>query len=140
MIINTLTAAVETPVLPVKSKVWGWLVTALAALFLSFDGVIKLILIDPVIESMAELGFASAGLARGIGLLELACLVLYLVPRTAVLGAVLLTGFLGGAVAIHVRIDDPLFSHTLFPVYVGVLFWLGLWLRDRRVRGLFARA
>ena len=71
-----------------------------------------------------------------LGFLLAACLVLYLVPKTAPLGAVLLTGYLGGAVAIHLRIGDPAFSHTLFPVYVGAMLWLGLYLRDARVRQL----
>jgi hypothetical protein len=71
--------------------------------------------------------------ARGIGTLEAACLVLYLVPRTSVLGAVALTGFLGGAIATHVRVGDPLFSHVLFPMYVAALLWIGLGLRDRRL-------
>jgi hypothetical protein len=70
-------------------------------------------------------------LALGIGLLELGCLVVYLVPRTSILGAIMLTGFLGGAVLTHVRVGDPLFSHVLFPVYIGALIWGGLFLRDR---------
>jgi hypothetical protein len=82
---------------------------------------------------MRTLGF-DQGAAVGIGLLELACVALYLVPRTAVLGAVLLTGYLGGAVAAQLRIDAPLFSTLLFPVYVGVALWVALWLRDARVR------
>ena len=76
--------------------------------------------------------------ARPIGWILLACLVAYLVPRTAVVGAVLLTGFLGGAIATHLRLEDPLFSHTLFPTYVAVLVWGGLYLRDSRAAGIFA--
>jgi hypothetical protein len=100
-----------------------------------FDTAIKLVKIPPVVEAMAHLGYPE-GLARGIGLLQLACLVVYLIPRTAVLGAILLTGFLGGAIASHLRVGDPLFSHTLFPIYLAVPLWLGLYLGDARVRAL----
>jgi hypothetical protein len=89
-----------------------------------------------VLETSAPLGFAGAGMARGLGVLLLACTLLYAWPRTAVLGAILLTGYLGGAVATHVRVGDPLFTHDLFGVYVGVLSWLGLYLRDARLRTL----
>jgi hypothetical protein len=83
-------------------------------------------------ESMRELGWDPKHLLL-IAILELVGTVLYAIPRTAVLGAVLLTGLLGGAVATHLRIDNPLFSHTLFPLYVGFLMWGGLWLRNARV-------
>jgi len=83
-----------------------------------------------------SLGFAGAATARGLGVLLLACTLLYAVPRTAVLGAILLTGYLGGAVATHLRVGDPLFSHVLFGVYMGVALWLGLYLRDARLRAL----
>jgi DoxX-like family len=73
-------------------------------------------------------------LALGIGLLELACIVVYVIPRTSVLGAVLLTGFLGGAISVHLRIGDPFLSHTFFPIYVGALLWTGLFLRNDRLR------
>jgi hypothetical protein len=111
----------------------GRILTALPVLFLIFDASIKLGPIQAVSDAHARLGFPDV-LAGMIGVLELACLTLYLVPATAVLGAVLLTAFLGGAVAIHLRIGDPLASHTLFPVYVGALFWAGLFLRDARLR------
>lgn len=113
----------------------GWGLTGLVGVFLAFDAAIKLVPIQPVLDSFQALGFP-AGVARPIGLLELVILVLYLVPRTSVLGAVLLTGVMGGAIASHVRIEDPLFSHTLFGVYLGALAWLGLWLRDDRLRAL----
>jgi len=116
----------------------GIAVSALPVSFLLFDCVIKLIKIQPVVESFAQLGYPDT-LARGVGLLELACLALYLLPRTAILGAILLTGFLGGAIATHLRIADPLFSHTLFPAYVGVLVWGGLLLRDDTLRALLWR-
>lgn len=103
----------------------GRVMSAIAVLFLLFDSVIKLLVIPPVVESFARLGLP-VHLARSIGALELACLVIYLVPRSALPGAVLLTGFLGGAVLAHVRVGDPLFSHVLFPVYIGALIWGGL--------------
>jgi hypothetical protein len=103
--------------------------------FLTFDAAIKFTHIQPVTETMATLGWP-ADLAPALGALLLACLALYLLPPTAALGAVLLTGYLGGAVATHVRVGNPLFSHILFPTYVGALLWGGLLLRDRRVRAL----
>jgi hypothetical protein len=101
-------------------------------LFLLFDAGIKLARIQPVIDSFARLGWPE--LSRPLGWLELLLIVIYLFPRTGVLGAVLLTGYLGGAVATHLRIADPMLTHTLFPVYVGALLWGGLVLRDARVR------
>jgi hypothetical protein len=116
----------------------GRILTALPVLFMLFDSTIKFLRVDPVIEAHQRLGIPER-FSPVIGAIELACLVLYLVPRTATLGAVLLTGFLGGAVAIHLRIEDPLFSHTLFPIYVGAMLWAGLYLRDARARALFGR-
>ena len=107
----------------------------LAVLFLVFDASIKLAVIPPVVDAFARLGLPVA-LAQGVGVLELFCVAVYLFPSTAALGAVLLTGFLGGAIAIHVRVGDPLFSHVLFPVYVGALLWTALFLRDERIRAL----
>jgi len=82
-----------------------------------------------------QLGFPE-GVIVWLGLIQVACLVTYLVPRTAVLGAVLWTGYLGGAIATHVRVGSPLLTHTLFPIYVAAFLWLGLWLRDHRVRAI----
>lgn len=113
----------------------GQVISAVPVLFLLFDTVIKLMTIDPVVESFDQLGYP-VSLSLGIGLVELACLVLYVIPRTAVLGAIVLTGYLGGAVATHVRIGSPLLTHTLFPIYVGALLWGGLYLRERRLRAL----
>ncbi len=120
---------------PVSTKrLWaGRTLSALAVLFLLFDSVIKLMRIDPVVESFGRLGYP-VSLAHGIGTLELACLAAYVIPRTAPFGAILLTAYLGGAVATHVRIGDPLFTHVLFPTYIGVLIWGGLFLRDARLR------
>ena len=143
---NTLTAAAGAPtrlaVAPADSELdtrvrIGRLVTALPVLFLLFDVTIKLLNIKPVIDSMIRLGYA-ADLGPAVGALELCCLVVHLVPRSATLGAILLTGFLGGAVATHVRVGDPLFTHVLFPVYVATLLWAGLCLRDTRVRKAIA--
>ena len=115
----------------------GRVVTALPVLFLIFDFSIKLAHVQPVTDAFARLGIPDR-LAVAVGILELICLAIYLVPRTAVAGAVLLTGFLGGAIMLHLRIGDPLFSHVLFPVYIGALLWLGLYLRDPRVRALLS--
>ena len=111
----------------------GLVLTALVVAFLLFDAVIHLLDVTPVKDAMAQLGFRP-GAAAVIGLVELACLVLFVVPRTSVLGAILLTGYLGGAVAAQLRIEAPLFSTLLFPVYTGVLMWAGLWLRDADLR------
>ena len=123
----------------------GWAGIALSGLavaFLALDGAIKLVPIQPVVEAFQHLGIPLQ-LAGSIGLLQLACLALYVLPRTAPLGALLLTGFLGGAIATHLRVADPLFSHTLFPIYVAILLWGGLALRDPRplalLRGAAAR-
>ncbi len=115
----------------------GYEMVGLVIAFMLFDAGAKLVPLDVVIRSTAELGYApSAGLARGLGALALICTALYAFPRTAVLGATLLTGYMGGAVASHLRLGDPLFSHILFGVYLGVLAWGGLFLRDTRVRAL----
>jgi hypothetical protein len=122
-----------------RSKImrWiGWIISSIVLLFLLFDGISKLMLIAPVVEATTQIGYPE-DLIRPIGIIGLACAVLYAVPRTAVLGAVLLTGFLGGAVASHLRLEDPLFSHVLFGGYVGILVWGGLYLRDDRLRALF---
>lgn len=113
----------------------GRAITVIPVLFLIFDSSIKLAGIKPVVDSFRALGF-NPEIALSIGLLEAFCLAVYLVPRTSLPGAVLLTGFLGGAIAIHVRMGDPLFTHVLFPVYVGALLWAGLLLRNERVRAL----
>jgi hypothetical protein len=113
----------------------GVALTAVPVLFLVFDGVLKLSGLPIVSQSMTELGYP-VDAALGIGLLEMACLALYLVPRTSVFGAVLLTGYLGGAIATHVRLGNPLLSHVLFPTYVAALLWGGLLLREHRLRAL----
>ncbi len=118
-------------------KPWaGWILSGLATLFMIFDASIHLARIKPVVDAFAQLGF-QIDLALTIGIIEFVCLLLYLIPRTSVLGAILLTGYLGGAVAANVRIGTPLFSNALFPVYVGILFWGGLFFRNHLLRELF---
>jgi hypothetical protein len=121
--------------------VWtGRVLSGFAALFLLLDSVMKIVRAKPAVEGTIQLGYPE-GVVFGIGLLLLVCTLLYIFPRTAVLGAILLTGYLGGAVATQVRVGNPLFSHVLFAVYVGIFVWGGLFLRDRRVRDLlFGRA
>ncbi|MGH7242977.1 MAG: DoxX family protein [Phycisphaerales bacterium] len=117
-----------------KGKLWaGRIIGGLPALMLLLDGVGKLVKPAPVVQATVKLGFPESVIVP-LGVVLLACTVLYIVPRTAVLGAILLTGYLGGAVATHVRVSDPLFSHALFPVYLGIMLWLGLYLRDARIR------
>jgi hypothetical protein len=119
-----------------RPRLWTSRVLGGAAVaFLVFDAAIKLAVIPPVVNAFAGLGIPVV-LAQGIGVLELFCVALYLFRATSVLGAVLLTGFLGGAIAMHVRVGHPLLSHVLFPVYVGALLWTALFLRDERVRAL----
>ena len=119
-----------------KKNLWaGRVMSALPAMMLLFSGILKLTGMDAVLEGFAKLGYP-ASLILGIGIIEIACVVLYVIPRTAVLGAILVTGYLGGAVATHVRIGDPLFSQALGPFYLGVLVWGGIYLRDDRLRAL----
>lgn len=112
----------------------GWALTLLPALFLLFGAINSLLLTDQVREGMTHMGYPESA-ARPIGVVLLVSVALYLFPRTAVLGAILLTGYLGGAVATHVRAADPLHL-TLFPAVFGVIVWLGLFFRDTRVRAL----
>jgi len=118
--------------------IWiGYGLSGLVIAFMLFDGGIKLVPLNVVITATAELGYpASAELARGLGILGLVCTALYAYPRTSVLGAILLTGYLGGAVATHLRVGSPVFSHTLFGVYLGIMLWGGLYLRDDHLRAL----
>jgi hypothetical protein len=116
----------------------GRAATGTAVLFIVFDTAVKLASAKVAVDATVQLGYAPHHVLA-IGIIELACLALYLVPRTAFVGAVLWTGYLGGAVASNVRLDNPLFSHTLFPVYVAALLWGGLYARDARLRALFAR-
>lgn len=115
----------------------GWALSGLLIAFLIFDGSIKLIPLQVVLDTSAQLGLpADPTSARILGVLTLGCALLYAIPRTSVLGAILLTAYLGGAIATHFRIGSPLFSHLLFGVYLGLFAWGGLWLRDHRVRAM----
>ena len=113
----------------------GSILTGLVSAFLTFDVVMKVLRLAPAVQGTTELGYP-AGTVAWIGLIELICLALYLVPRTSVLGAVLLTGYLGGAIATHVRVGSPLIGYTLFPIYVALMVWGGLYLRELRLREL----
>ena len=119
-----------------KTALWaGRILSALAALFLFMDGLGKVMKPPAVVAGTVQLGYPESVIV-GLGVLLLACTILYLIPQTAPLGAVLLTGYLGGAVASNLRVGSPLFSHVLFPVYLGLLVWGGLYLRDVRLRSL----
>ena len=119
-----------------RGRTIGWVLSGLAIAFLLMDATMKLLALPVVLETSGPLGFPGVAMVRGLGVLLLVCTLLYAAPQTAVLGAILLTGYLGGAVVTHVRVGDPLFSHILFGVYVGVFLWLGLYLRDPRLRAL----
>jgi hypothetical protein len=121
---------------PGAKAIWaGRIISGLVVLFLVFDATIKLIPLDVVISTSRELGIP-VEFARTLGVLTLICTLLYAYPRTSALGAILLTGYLGGAIYVHVRAGSPLFSHTLFGLYLGALAWGGLYLRNERVRAL----
>lgn len=117
-----------------KKRLWtGRIITTLIVLLLLFDATGKLMKLVPVVEGTIQLGYPESTIFT-IGLIELVCSIIYIIPRTSILGAILLTGYLGGAVATHVRIGDPLFTHVLFPIYVAALIWAGLFLLDGRFR------
>ena len=115
----------------------GRVLSGLVIVFMLFDGAIKLVPWPIVTETMDRIGYGSSEtFARSLGLITIVCTVLYTIPPTSIVGAILLTGYLGGAMASHVRIGSPLFSHTLFGFYLGLMVWGGLWLRDRSLRAL----
>jgi hypothetical protein len=118
--------------------VWtGRVLSGLVVLFLLFDGAIKLVPLQVVIDTVIPLGWPADPVTwRALGIVLIASTLLYAYPRTALVGAILITAYLGGAVATHVRVGSPLFSHILFGVYVGIALWAGLWLRDPRMRVL----
>ena len=129
-----LAPTVATARAPSRRSRWtGRILSGVPVLFLVVDGAMKLVHPAVVTEGSLRLGFPDQA-AGPLGVILLACVALYLVPWTAVLGAVLLTGYLGGAVAVHVRVEDPLFTHVLSPIYVAILLWGGLYARDPRVR------
>jgi DoxX-like family len=128
------TIAAKAPVS--RPALWlGRILSGLVILFLLFDGGIKLVPWPVVTETMDRIGYGSSEtLARSLGIITIVGTVLYAIPPTSILGAILLTGYLGGAMASHLRIGSPLFTHTLFGLYLGLMVWGGLWLRDKSLR------
>ncbi len=121
-----------------RGAVWtGRIISGFAVLFMLFDSTTKIMQNPYVMKASAKLGYPPA-MIPVIGTILLVCVVIYVVPRTSIIGAVLLTGYLGGAVASNLRIGTPLFSNILFPVYFGIVVWAGLYLRSQKVRGLFS--
>lgn len=133
-------ATIQTtaPAVPVPTaRLWaGRLSSALVILFLLFDGAIKVLQLAPAVDGTVQLGYP-AGVTPGLGVLLLVCVAVYALPRVAPLGATLLTGYLGGVIATHVRVGSPAFS-LIFPLILGALLWGGLALRDDRLRALLA--
>lgn len=120
--------------IPLKRRSWaGIVISTIPILFLLLDAVGKLVKPEPVVSGTVELGYQESVIVP-LGIVLLICTVLYAIPRTSFLGAILLTGYLGGAVATHVRVGSPLFTHQLFPVYLGIMIWLGLYFRNIRLR------
>ena len=118
-----------------RTTLWvGYAISALGVLFLLLDAVIKVLRLAPAIEATVQLGYPEH-LVLTIGLVELACLIVYMIPRTAVLGAILMAGYLGGAVTTHLRIGSEPFA-VFFPVILGLMLWGGLYLRDPQLRAL----
>ncbi len=127
----------ETATASSPMRLLGRILSGLVIVFMLFDGAIKLVPWPVVMQTMDRMGYGSSeSFARTLGVISIACTVLYAIPPTSILGAILLTGYLGGAMASHVRIDSPLFSHILFGLYLGLMLWGGLWLRDRGLRDL----
>ena len=131
-----MSSASTVPVVPSNRALWtGRILSAVVIVFLVMDSVMKLMRSAAAVETTAALGY-SPNLLVPLGVLLLCCVALYALPRTSFLGAILLTGYLGGAVATQLRVGNPLFGFILFPVYLGVLIWTGLALRDSRLRVL----
>jgi hypothetical protein len=122
--------------IPSKRRIWtGRILSGLATAFMIFDTVVHISRSPAVVEGFTKAGF-SISILVPLSIIEGICIVLYIIPRTTVLGAILLTGYLGGAVATNVRMGVPMFTYVLAPVYIAVFLWAGLWLRDNRVRSL----
>jgi hypothetical protein len=137
MTIITAAPASQATGISTPARWTGRVLSSLVIAFLLFDGAIKLLPLPIVTETMDKMGYGpSESLARSLGLITIVCTALYAVPPTSILGAILLTGYLGGAMASHVRIGSPLFTHTLFGLYLGLMVWGGLWLRDKDLRSL----
>lgn len=132
-----MTTIAETAAVSPPMRLLGRVLSGLVIVFMLFDGAIKLVPWPVVMQTMDRMGYGSSeNLARTLGVISIACTVLYSIPPTSILGAILLTGYLGGAMASHVRIGSPLFTHILFGFYLGLMLWGGLWLRDRSLRDL----
>jgi hypothetical protein len=136
---STTAPVAATSTSPGRAARWtGRIMSGLVVAFMAFDAAMKLARLPLVIKGTVELGYPVSSIVP-MGIILLTCVVLYLIPRTAILGAVLLTGYLGGAIATHVRVGNPLFTHVLAPIYVAAFVWAGLYLRDARARVLLAR-
>src|SRR3954453_19273186 len=134
---KAMSTIAETAPVSKPARWVGRVLSGLVIAFMLFDGAIKLVPWRIVTQTMNRLGYGSSEtLARSLGLITIVCTVLYAIPPTSIVGAILLTGYLGGAMASHVRIGSPLFTHTLFGLYLGLMVWGGLWLRDKDVRSL----
>jgi hypothetical protein len=132
-----MSTTAETAPVSKPALLLGRVLSGLVIVFLLFDGAIKLVPWPIVTETMDRIGYGSSEtLARSLGAITVACTVLYAIPPTSFVGAILLTGYLGGAMASHLRIGSPLFTHILFGFYLGLMLWGGLWLRDGRLRAL----
>ena len=118
-----------------KSLWAGRILSGLTIAFMLLDGAMKVLKAQVAVQGTVQLGYPESGVV-GIGAALLVCTLFYAIPRTSVLGAILLTGYLGGAVATNVRVSAPVFTHILFPVYIAALAWGGLYLRDERLRAL----
>jgi hypothetical protein len=134
---KAMSTIAETVPVSKPARWLGRVLSSLVILFLLLDGAIKLVPWPIVTETMDRMGYGSSeSLARTLGAITIACTVLYAIPPTSILGAILLTGYLGGAMASHMRIGSPLFSHLLFGFYLGLMLWGGLWLRNGSLRAL----
>lgn len=119
-----------------KQVIAGWVLSVLVILFMLLDGIMKFLKPAEVITTTVdELGYTEQHIFT-LGILALTATLLYAIPRTSILGAILLTAYFGGAIASHLRIDNPIFSHTFFTVYIGIFAWSGLWLRNMKLRQL----
>ncbi len=137
MNVQAMSTIAEAPPVRKPARWLGRVLSGLVIVLLLFDGTIKLVPWPVVTETMDRIGYGSSeSLARSLGIVTIACTLLYAIPPTSILGAILLTGYLGGAMASHVRIGSPLFSHTLFGLYLGLMVWGGVWLRDNGLRAL----
>jgi hypothetical protein len=132
-----MTTDTETAPVSISARLLGRILSGLVIVFLLLDGAIKLVPWPVVTDTLDRMGYGSSEtLARSLGIITIICTALYSIPPTSILGAILLTGYLGGAMASHVRIGSPLFTHVLFGFYLGLMVWGGLWLRDRNLRTL----